>query len=325
MQLQPYAFDMYRLVDTLIEFDPRFRSILIPDETLVRLCTGARWSEGPVWLEAQKRLVWSDIPNNRMLSWTERDSMTVFRTPSNFSNGNTLDREGRMVTCEHGRRCISRTETDGNVNVLIDRIEGRRLNSPNDVVVKSDGTIWFTDPSYGIMSDVEGYKAESEFGGPNDSGCYVFRFDPATGDIAIVDRSFSKPNGLAFSPDETLLYVSDTSASHDPAGNHHVRVFDVVDGKFLANGRVFAVIEPGLPDGFRIDEQGLLFVSSADSIQVFHPDGTLLGKVMVPEKIANCAFGGAGRDELFITASTSLYRIRLNTRGALRPERLAGA
>ena len=306
---------MYRLVDTLIEFDPRFHSLLIPDETLVRLCTGALWSEGSVWLNDQKRLVWSDIPNNRMLSWTERDGMSVFRAPSNFSNGNTLDREGRMVTCEHGRRCISRTETDGNVNVLIDRFEGRRLNSPNDVVVKSDGTVWFTDPSYGIMSDAEGYMAESEFGGD----CYVFRFDPATGDIAIVDRSFSKPNGLAFSPDETLLYVSDTSASHDPAGNHHVRVFDVVDGKFLANGRVFAVIEPGLPDGFRLDEHGWLYVSSEDSIQVFHPDGTLLGKIPVPEKIANCVFGGNGRDELFIAASTSLYRIRLNKRGAVRP------
>ena len=208
---------------------------------------------------------------------------------------------------------------------MVDRYDGKRLNSPNDVVVKFDGTIWFTDPSYGIMSDVEGHIAESEFGGPNDSGCYVFRFDPATGDIAIVERSFCKPNGLAFSPDETLLYVSDTSASHDPAGNHHVRVFAVVDGKFLANGRIFAVIEPGLPDGFRLDEQGWLFVSSEDSIQVFHPDGTLLGKILVPEKIANCVFGGAAGDELFITASTSMYRIRLNTRGAPRHGQLTRA
>ena len=323
--LQHYDFPVHSSAHDLIELDPRLRGIFIPDEALVRLCTGARWSEGPVWFEAQKRLVWSDIPNNRMLSWAERDGMTVFRAPSNFSNGNTLDREGRMVTCEHGRRCISRTEVDGGVHVLVNRFEGKRLNSPNDVVVKSDGTIWLTDPSYGIMSDAEGYKAESEFGGPNESGCYVFRFDPATDDIAIVERSFSKPNGLAFSLEETLLYVSDTSASHDPLGNHHVRVFDVVDGKYLANGRVFAVIEPGLPDGFRLDERGWLFVSSEDSIQVFHPDGTLLGKILVPEKIANCAFGGAGRDELFITASTSLHRIRLNTRGALRPERLAGA
>ena len=305
-----------------MEIDPRFRRVLIPGETLVRLCTGARWSEGPVWLDVERRLVWSDIPNNRMLSWTQADGMSVFRAPSNFSNGNTLDREGRMVTCEHGRRCLSRTEVDGSVRVLVDRFDGKRLNSPNDVVVKSDGTIWFTDPSYGIMSDVEGYPAESELGGPNDSGCYVFRFDPATGEMSIVERSFSKPNGLAFSPDETLLYVSDTSASHDPAGNHHVRVFDVVDGKFLSNGRVFAVIEPGLPDGFRLDEQGWLFVSSEDSIQVFHPDGALLGKISVPEKIANCVFVG---DELFITASTSLYRIRLNTRGATRPGSLARA
>ena len=263
-------------------------------------------------------LVWSDIPNNRMLSWNATRGMQTFRSPSNFSNGNTLDREGRMATCEHGRRCVSRTEHDGSVTVLVDRFLGRRLNSPNDVVVKSDGTIWFTDPSYGIMSNREGYKADSELGGH----CYVFCFDPATGVLRIVEDTFAKPNGLAFSPDETRLYVTDTSASHDADGHHHIRVFDVTEDSRLVNGRVFAVVTPGLPDGFRVDTEGRLYVSSEDSIQVFDPDGPLLGKIPVPEKIANCVFGGAAGNELFIVASTSLYRIRLTAVGAVGAHRV---
>jgi gluconolactonase len=250
-----------------------------------------------------------------MLSWSQAAGMTVFRSPSNFSNGNTLDREGRMVTCEHGRRCVSRTGHDGGVEILVDRYRGRRLNSPNDVVVKSDGTIWFTDPSYGIMSNREGYAAPSEL----DDRCYVFRFDPASGELAIVEDSFAKPNGLAFSPDERRLYVSDTSGSHDPGGHHHLRVFDVVNGNRLANGRVFAVVEPGLPDGFRVDAQGRLYVSAEDGIHVFDPDGTLLGKILVPERTGNCAWGEADRATLYIAASTSLYRISLDTHGATRP------
>ena len=295
-----------------IVLDPRFLSVVSPDATLELLCTGAIWSEGPVWLEPSQTLVWSDIPNNRMLAWSAARGLTTFRSPSHFANGNTLDLEGRLVTCEHGRRCVSRTEHDGTVTVLVDRYEGRRLNSPNDVVVKSDGTIWFTDPSYGIMSDYEGYKADSEL----DDRCYVFCFDPSKDELRVVQDTFAKPNGLAFSPDETRLYVTDTSASHDANGNHHIRVFDVTADARLANGRLFAEVNPGLPDGFRLDTEGRLYVSSADSIQVFDPDGTLLGKIPVPEKIANCVFGGSGRDELYIVASTSLYRIRLNTVGA---------
>ena len=297
-----------------LAFDPRFQSVLSLDAALEPLCTGAVWSEGPVWLEPSQTLVWSDIPNNRMLAWNAVHGMTTFRPLSHFSNGNTLDRDGRMVTCEHGRRCVSRTEHDGTVTVLVDRYQGHRLNSPNDVVVKSDGTIWFTDPSYGIMSDREGYKADSEL----DDHCYVFCFDPATSALRIVEDSFAKPNGLAFSPDEKKLYVTDTSASHDADGNHHIRVFDMTDDSRLVNGRVFAEVNPGLPDGFRLDSEGRLYVSSEDSIQVFDPDGTLLGKIPVPEKIANCVFGGTVGNELFIVASTSLYRIRLNTVGTRR-------
>jgi gluconolactonase len=301
--------------ESIATYDSRLHSILRPDSALQRLCTGAIWSEGPVWIEARQALVWSDIPNNRMLAWTQSSGMTVFRAPSHFSNGNTLDREGRLVTCEHGRRCVSRTGHDGSVEILVDRYRGRRLNSPNDVVVKSDGTIWFTDPTYGIISDREGYAAPSEL----DDCCHVFCFDPATRDLRIVEDSFAKPNGLAFSPDERRLYVTDTSASHDPAGNHHLRCFDVVPGNTLANGRVFAVVDPGLPDGFRIDAQGWLYVSAEDGIHVLDPKGSLLGKILVPERIGNCTFGGAERDFLYIAASTSLYRIRLDTHGATRP------
>ena len=299
----------------IVVFDARLRSILRADSTLERLCTGAIWSEGPVWIDARQALVWSDIPNNRMLAWSAATGMTVFRAPSNFSNGNTLGREGRIVTCEHGRRCVSRTAHDGSVEILVDRYRGRRLNSPNDVVVKSDGTIWFTDPSYGIMSNREGYEAPSEL----DDCCYVFRFDPASGELAVVEDSFAKPNGLAFSPDERRLYVTDTSASHDPAGFHHLRCFDVLPGNRLGNGRVFAVIEPGLPDGFRIDEAERLYVSAEDGIHVYASDATLLGKIAIPERTGNCAWGGPLRDTLYIAASTSLYRIRLDTHGATRP------
>lgn len=298
-----------------LAFDPRFHSVLAADAVLDTLYTGAIWSEGPVWQAAAQTLIWSDIPNNRMLTWHETRGTTVFRAPSHFSNGNTLDREGRMITCEHGRRCLLRTAHDGTVTVLLDRYQGHRLNSPNDVVVKSDGTMWFTDPSYGIMSDREGYKADSELGGH----CYVFRFDPATGSLSIVEDSFAKPNGLAFSLDEKQLYVSDTAASHDANGDHHIRVFDVTEDSLLINVRLFAVVNPGLPDGFRLDTQGRLYVSSADSVQAFEPDGTLLGKIPVPEKIANCVFGGTALNELFIAASTSLYRIKLKTAGAVWP------
>lgn len=299
--------------EQIIIEDTRMEPLLQPGARLERLWTGAVWSEGPVWWE-DGSVTWSDIPNNRMLRWTPGGETSIFRSPSNHTNGHTLDREGRLVSCEHSGRRISRTEADGTVVTLVDRYDGKRLNSPNDVVVKSDGTIWFTDPPYGIISNHEGVKAESEIGAN-----HVYRLDPQTGVITIARSDFQKPNGLAFSPDETLLYISDTSRSHDPAGNHHIRVFDVVDGSRLENGRVFAVIEPGLADGFRLDINGNVFSSSADSIQVFAPDGTRLGKIIVPEVVSNCVFGGPNRSTLFITASTSLYSIELATQGSIRP------
>lgn len=297
--------------DIIVE-DPRLKMLVDPAARLKKLWTGAIWSEGPVWWE-DGSVTWSDIPNNRILRWHPTEGSSVFRQPSNHSNGHTLDREGRLVSCEHSGRRVSRTEKDGSIVTLVDSYQGKRLNSPNDVVVKSDGTIWFTDPSYGILSDDEGVKADSEIG-----ACHVYRFDPSTDVITIVADDFEKPNGLAFSPDETLLYVSDTGFSHMPNGPRHIRVFEVIDGIRLANGRVFAEVTPGASDGFRIDIHGNLFTSSHDSIQIYSPDGTRLGKILVPEVVANCTFGGTNGNKLFITASTSLYVINLLTQGANR-------
>ena len=299
--------------DGIIIEDQRLEALLRPGARLEKLWTGATWSEGPLWWP-DGGVTWSDIPNNRMLRWHPTEGGSIFRQPSNHTNGHTRDREGRLVSCEHSGRRISRTELDGTVVTVVDRYQGKRLNSPNDVVVKSDGTIWFSDPSYGILSDYEGVKADSEIG-----ACHVYRFDPRNGEISIASDDFDKPNGLAFSPDESLLYISDTGLSHTPNGPHHICVFEVENGRTLKNGRVFAVIEPGASDGFRLDIHGNIFTSSHDSIQVYAPEGVRLGKILVPEIIANCTFGGPNRDRLFIAASTSLYAIDVATRGATWP------
>ena len=288
-----------------------FESLLAVDAQLVRLAGGAAWAEGPVWLPREQALVYSDIPNDRMFRWHAQDGLGVFRQPSNFANGHTLDGQRRLISCEHGARRISRTEPDGRIVTLADRYQGRRFNSPNDVVAKSDGSIWFTDPPYGIVSDYEGHAAPSELGGN-----YLFRLEPDIGALAIASDAFEAPNGLAFSPDESVLYVSDTGYSLGGA-NHHIVAFDVVDGARLANGRVFAVVEPGRSDGFRIDEHGNLWTSSDDSIQEYAPDGVRLGRILVPERVSNCAFGGAYGRTLFVTASTSLYAIELAVRSAV--------
>jgi gluconolactonase len=283
---------------------------------LERLWTGGQWCEGPVYLPREDAVLWSDIPANRVMWWKDGRGARVWLCPSNFANGHTLDREGRLISCEHGTRRVTRREADGTFVTLASHYRGMRLNSPNDVVVESDGSIWFTDPPYGILSDYEGHKAESEIGAN-----YVFRLDPRTGALAVVADDFDKPNGLAFSPDESVLYISDTGFSHDPNGPHHIRAFDVVDGCRLARGRVFAVVEPGGPDGFCVDCEGNVFTSAWDGIHVYAPDGRLLGKIRVPEKTSNCTFGGPGGNRLFITAETSLYAITLETRGAPAPSK----
>ena len=290
-------------------YDERFRQMLPEGVELERHFTGTAWAEGPVYFSDGDYVVWSDIPNDRMMRWSISEGASVFRVPAGYTNGNYRDRQGRLVSCEHGNRCISRTEADGSVVTLVDRYDGNRLNSPNDLVVKSDGTIWFTDPPYGIFSDYEGHKAESELGAN-----YVFRFDPETGELRIVGDDFDRPNGLCFSPDESILYVAD---SGEP---RHIRAFDVVDGEHISNGRIFAVVRPGMPDGFRVDTKGNLFTSAWDGIQVYSPEGELLGKVLVPEeRTANCSFGGPDKSRLFITADRSLYSIKLNVTGAQTP------
>jgi gluconolactonase len=302
-------------------FDERLRRVLPAQPRLERLCTGARWSEGPVWMHEDDSVLWSDIPNNRMLRWSARDGMNVWRANVEFTNGHVREHDGALLHCSHGLRAIVRTRFGAGLSsprdeIVVDRFEGKRLNSPNDVVVKRDGTIWFTDPPYGIASDHEGHKAKSELG----TNC-VFCFDPRSARLTVVSDWVEEPNGLAFSADETMLYVSDTSAAmrKDGAGYHHIAAFDVGPGNTLSTPRVFAVIEPGLADGFRLDEQGWIYTSSADSVQVLHTDGTLLGKIHVPEKVGNLTFGGHGRDQLYICASTSLYRIALHTRGIQAP------
>ena len=300
--------------DDLEIIDPRFRDLIVRTAWLDKLFDGCRWAEGPVWFNDGGYLVWSDIPNNRLLRWTPDQGVGVFRADSNHANGNTRDREGRLVSCEHGSRRVTRTEPDGAITVIADGYRGKALNSPNDVVVKSDGTVWFTDPSYGINSYYQGGKAEME-----QDGCYVFRVDPATGGIDVVADDFAMPNGLAFSPDEKILYIADSGVSHDPDGPHHIRAFDAGDDGALGNGRVFAVIDPGLPDGFCLDAEGNVWTSAADGVHCYAPDGTLLGKIKVPEVVANLTFGGPRRDRLFIAATTSLYSIFVSATGDQTP------
>ena len=289
--------------------DQRFAYLTVGSARLDEIVTGLRWAEGPVWFADLGCLLFSDIPNQRIMRWSEGGGATVFRQPSNFANGHTRDRQGRLVSCEHGARRVTRTEIDGSVTVLADSYQGKRLNSPNDVVVTRDGAVWFTDPTYGIMSDYEGYRAEPEQACRN-----VFRIDPAGG-VAVVADDFRQPNGLAFSPDEKILYVADSAFSHDPAAPRHIRAFDVAGGK-LSGGRAFAHIDVGIPDGIRVDWQGNLWSSAGDGVHCFGADGVRLGKIRVPQVVSNLCFGGPAKNRLYITATTSVYSVWLAATGA---------
>jgi len=290
-------------------------SLLAPDASLERLYTGTVWGEGPVWLPEARALRWSDIPNNRIMQYHADDGRTVvYREGAEFTNGRTLDLDGAVVQCSHGRRAVER-DAAGQVTVLVDRWQGRRLNSPNDVVVASDGTIWFTDPPYGIISNREGRIADPEY-----DGCYVFRFDEHRDELIPVVTDMVDPNGLAFSPDERILYVSDTGWVRDKSAPRHIRAYDVVDGACV-NGRVFAEIGEGVPDGFRVDEAGRVWSSSGDGVRVFAPGGELIAHVPVPERVGNLCFGGPDGRDLYIAATSSLYRITTTTRTAPRPAR----
>ena len=294
--------------------DPRFRQLIVPSAGLDELYSDCRWAEGPVWFADLNCLLFSDIPNQRMLRCSPVGEVSVFREPSNFTNGNTRDRQGRLISCEHGTRRVTRTEVDGSITVLAENYQDRRLNSPNDVVVRSDGSVWFTDPTYGILSDYEGYRAEPEQPTRN-----VYRLDPTSGALSLVADDFRQPNGLAFSPDETRLYVADSARSHDETAPSHIRVFDVEDGSRLVNGRVFSNLDNGIPDGLRTDTAGNVWTSAGDGVHCFAPDGTLLGKILVPQTVANLTFGGPRRNRLFITATRSLYAVYTTATGAQYP------
>ncbi|HET9190135.1 MAG TPA: SMP-30/gluconolactonase/LRE family protein [Rudaea sp.] len=294
--------------------DPRFRSMVLPNAPLEKLADGFRWLEGPVWFADMQCLLFSDIPNDRIMRWTASGGASVFRQPSRFANGHTRDREGRLIGCLHGGRAIVRTELDGSITTLVDRFEGKRLNSPNDVVVKSDGTIWFSDPTYGISRDYEGEKQASELR-PN-----LYRFDPRDGRLSIAADDFDGPNGLCFSPDEKLLYVVESGTPFASERKQYIRVFDVSDdGAQLRNARIFHKVEPGMADGIRCDEDGNIWSSAGDGVHCIAPDGALIGRIKVPCTVSNLCFGDRHYSRLFLCASQTLYAIWINRRGAQRP------
>jgi gluconolactonase len=290
--------------------DRRFARLVNRTAKLELLDATSRWAEGPAYVPAGRYLLWSDVPGDRIMRWDESSGhVSVFRSPSQNANGNTLDRQGRLVTCEQLTRRVTRTEHDGPVTVVADRIGGRRFNSPNDVVVASDGAIWFTDPTYGIDSDYEGRRAASEIGQSR-----LYRVDASDASVRVVGDDFVQPNGLAFSPDQRRLYVSDTGRTHVEDGPAHIRAFDVHEGR-LTGGGVFAECPVGLFDGFRLDEDGNVWTSAGDGVRCYAPDGTLIGMIHIPEAVANVCFGGPARNRLFICATSAVYSVYLLAKG----------
>src|SRR5579885_276806 len=294
----------------IVVLDNRFRRYVVGNTSIKRLYTGTLWSEGPAWNGVGRYLLWSDIPNNVQMRWVEDDGrVTVFRNPSGNSNGNTFDFEGRELSCEHGNRRVVRYEPSGTVTVIADKFQGKRLNSPNDIVVHPDGSIWFTDPRYGINGNYEGFKGQSE------TKEAVYRVDPKTGQIDKVSDDQDQPNGICFSPDYKKVYIADTGMPHD------VRVYDI-DGKLLKNGkRLLTMMAPGgngnaAADGMRCDVDGNLWAGATPGVQVMTPEGQLIGAIRLPETCANISFGGPKRNRLFMTASQSLYAVYVETVGA---------
>jgi gluconolactonase len=291
-----------------------FARYILPNAQLEELATGFRWIEGPIWIGDAGCLLFQDLPNNRTMRWIEGLGTSVYRAPSNYANGQTRDREGRLVSCSHRGRCLYRTEHDGRITTLVERHGGKRLNSPNDVIVKSDGSIWFTDPVFGIVNEYEGGRQEPE------QPPAVYRFEPNSGEIRIVAGDFDGPNGLAFSPDERLLYIAEAGAPNVDDPKQYIRVFEVQpDGVTLRGGDIFYKVEPGFSDGFRVDEHGNIWSSAGDGVHCISQRGELLGKIFVPHVVANVTFGGHAKNRLFIGASTTLYSIYLNTRGVQTP------
>jgi gluconolactonase len=294
----------------VVALDPRFRRYMVSNTPIRRLHTGTLWAEGPAWNGVGRYLVWSDIPNNLQMRWIEEDGhVSVFRSPSGYSNGNTFDSQGRQLSCEHGGRRVVRYEPSGVVTVIAEKYEGKRLNSPNDAVVHPDGAVWFTDPFYGIRGNYEGFKADSE------TKEAVYRVDPRTGQVAKVTDEVGQPNGLCFSPDYTKLYVADTGMPRD------IKVWEV-DGTALRNGKRFAVLDipgtgtPSAADGIRADVDGNIWAGARPGVQVIAPNGDRIGMIRMPETCANVCFGGTRRNRLFMTGSQSLYAVYVETTGA---------
>jgi len=291
--------------------DPRFEQLVLFNAELELLAEGFRWLEGPVWFGDHRCLLFSDIPNNRTLRWSEQHGVSTFLEPSDFANGQTRDLQGRLIQCHHRSRCLTRLEHDGSTTTLVSQARGRPLNAPNDVVVKGDGSIWFSDPLYGLMNDYEGGRQKSE------QPPALYRLEPDTGEITAVATDFDGPNGLAFSPDEQLLYVAESGAPGASEPRQYIRRFRLSrDGRSLSGGEVFHTITPGWADGFRLDEHGNLWCGAADGVHVIAPDGALLGKVLVPQRVSNLCFGDRFGSRLFLCASTALYALFTNTRGA---------
>lgn len=288
---------------------PGLEPLIPADAVLEKLADGATWGEGPVCLD-DGAVLWSDIPGNRVLRWHPQEGPGVALQPSDFHNGHTRDGAGRLYACSHGERAVLRSDNGGrDWSAVATHHDGKRLNSPNDVIVARDGGVWFTDPPYGLIQPKEGHGGEQQ-----QDGCWVYRLAPHSGEVQAKVRDMRWPNGLAFSPDETTLYVTDTSRTHDPAGHHHIRAYPV-SGHTVGEGRVFAVVAPGMPDGIRLDEHGHLWSSSGSGVQVFAPDGRRLGEVPVPETITNLTFSHL-EPFLYLTGSDSLYRLPVSVRGA---------
>ncbi len=294
--------------------DERFAHYVLGNARLETLATGMRWIEGPVWMADWNCLLFQDLPNDRTMRWSEADGASVWRAPSDYANGQTRDRQGRLITCSHRGRCVTRTEWDGTLTRLATHHDGKRLNAPNDVVVRSDGSIWFTDPLYGLLNDYEGGRQASE------QPPAVYRLDPQSGALRVVAHDFDGPNGLAFSPDERRLYISETGDQTKPNPKQYLRAFEVsADGLSLSGGDIFHKVEPGYSDGLRVDEDGNLWSSAADGVHCIDPGGRLLGKILTPRSVANLTFGDRHRSRLFIGAWDTLYAIFLNRRGAQWP------
>ena len=293
--------------------DPDFGGYILSNAGLETLADGFRWLEGLVWMGDWNCLLFQDLPRNRIMRWSQESGVSVYRAPSDYANGQTRDRQGRLISCSHHGRCLYRTEHDGGLTKLVDRHDGKRLNAPNDVVVKSDGSIWFSDPLYGISNDYEGGRQESE------QPPALYRFDPASGEIAVVASDFGGPNGLAFSPDEKKLYVAETGDQRYSDPDQCIRVFDVDAKNELSEGAVFHKVTPGYCDGMTVDEDGNIWSSAGDGVHCIAPDGHVMGKIKIPYRVSNLTFGGLHRNRLFIGGSHTLYSIFLDRRGVPFP------